>query len=593
MAITPRDKKELDQIYSDYSTKYEGRKEDYFALLHLTKKFKISVNEAAPCVAFGGRDYGIDAYWIDRQGRNLYLFQFKWSEDHNQFKESLDRISKDGFDVIFGERSPDPNQNDVIHRLKADLFEHQSLIDRVFMHFVFKGDTDAVERSTGLADRQETLENKRHLVRHFFDDRSVDLRVDFISDIPKPGAPAIQARFEIGFSDTVCRTTADGKRAMYLGFVPLVDLHQIHKTIGQRFFSRNIRSGLSENTPPNRKIREALSDIVIRCKEMPEVFTFNHNGVTLAAERLEMQDGTATITVPRVLNGAQTLNSFAKFIEDSEAVLSSTERQDLLQRITVVAKVVIDDPSSDFITRVTISNNQQNPIEPWHLRANDRIQCDLQDRFAEQLRIFYSRQENAFQNMTWEELEELEITETKDLRIRPLAQTFLAVQGEIDRMSRLREVFEQQKWYEDCFRGSYLKGDPRRIILAYKVGLVLGTVMRKLEERAAQWLEYAITRSRNLTWAMLIQGMLNDEHHLRDLLELYGNDLRKAADFKEYLGTLAIGKIYPVVNAVLKADEGYKSKISEERYSFLRTKELFRRCMDEAYNRYEWSKKNF
>src|SRR5712692_10050285 len=93
MAIALRDKRELEQLYSDYRAKYEGAKEDYFALLYLTKKFGLPVEQAAGLVAFGNRDYGIDAYYVDRPARNLYLFQFKWSEDHNLFKESMERLT--------------------------------------------------------------------------------------------------------------------------------------------------------------------------------------------------------------------------------------------------------------------------------------------------------------------------------------------------------------------------------------------------------------------------------------------------------------------------------------------------------------------
>jgi hypothetical protein len=593
MAIALRDKRELDQLYSDYRAKYEGSKEDYFALLYLTKKFGLPLEQAAGLVAFGNRDYGIDAYYVDRAARNLYLFQFKWSEDHNLFKESMDRLAAPGMDVIFGRSHVDPEQNEVIHRLKADLFEHQALIERVFIQFVFKGDATAVERSQGLEGRQEALENKQHLVRQFFNERPVELRVDFISDIVGRGPPPVPDTFHVGFHDTVCVKTKDGKQAMHLGFVPLIDLFTIYKALGQKFLSRNIRAGLSADTPPNRKIRQALGDIVIRCILPPEVFTFHHNGVTLAAEKLEVSNGKATITVPRVLNGAQTLNTFRKFMEESEALVSAPDRKALVEAIQVVAKIVVDNPSGDFVTQVTIANNQQNPVEPWHLRANDKVQCDLQDRFVEQLGIFYSRLENSFQSMTWEELEVIEVTDTRDLRIKPLAKTFLAAQGEIDRMSRLHEVFEQARWYEDCFRDAYLKCDPRRIILGYKIGLVLNPIMRQVEARCAQWLEYAIRRARNLVWAMLIQGMLNDDAHLPGLLDSHGSDLRKSQDFKDNMITLATNKVYIIINNVLKNDEGYKSKIADAKYSFLTTKELFRRCMDEAYNRYGWSKKNF
>jgi hypothetical protein len=157
----------------------------------------------------------------------------------------------------------------------------------------------------------------------------------------------------------------------------------------------------------------------------------------------------------------------------------------------------------------------------------------------------------------------------------------------------MREVFEQTRWYKECFRESFLKCDPRRIVLGYKIGLVLSPIMKRIEEHSAQWLQYPIARARNLVWALLIQGVLNDERNLPDLLESYGCDLRKAADFKEYLAGLGTNKVYLPINGVLKNDAGYKAKINDEKYSFLRTKELFRRCMDEAHSRFLWTKRSF
>ena len=78
MSITARDQQELAQLHAEYSPKYKGSKEDYFALLYLTKKFNLRVEDAVGQVAFGNNDYGFDAYHIDREGRNLYLYQFKW-----------------------------------------------------------------------------------------------------------------------------------------------------------------------------------------------------------------------------------------------------------------------------------------------------------------------------------------------------------------------------------------------------------------------------------------------------------------------------------------------------------------------------------
>ena len=108
MPITKHDKQELDQIYNDFGEQYGGCKNDYFALLYMTKKFRCRADEIAHQVAFGGNDYGLDGYYIDPVARNLYLYQFKWSENHNLFKESMEQLAKKGMERFFGTPLADP-----------------------------------------------------------------------------------------------------------------------------------------------------------------------------------------------------------------------------------------------------------------------------------------------------------------------------------------------------------------------------------------------------------------------------------------------------------------------------------------------------
>ncbi|HVX15908.1 MAG TPA: AIPR family protein [Pirellulales bacterium] len=592
MPITKHDKQALDQIYSDWSAKYKGRAEDYFAFLYLTKKFKCEVEDIANEVCFGGCDYGIDAYRIDRAARNLYLFQFKWSENHNLFKESMERLAKDGLERVFGSPLADPNQNEMLNTLRAELYECKSLIDRVLIHFVFKGDIEATENSEGLAYRRENLESKIHLLHSFFGRTDVELAVEFVSD--RRQAPAVKPAesHSISFTDSSCIRSDDGKREMHVGFLPMMDLYRIYRSLGQRFLDRNIRSGLSADNPPNRKIREALADIVLKQKSPPDVFSFNHNGVTLAAEQLHSIDGRAVVNVPRLLNGAQTITSLAQFLQDNEGHPGLANGAPALESIRLLAKIVIDDPSSDFVTQVTICNNRQNPVEAWNLRANDRIQCDLHDRLKEQVGVFYSRQENAFRNYSADELEEMgyDSSVQRDMRIRPLAQTLLAIQGEIARMSKLPDVFENQKQYEDTFRDAYLHCDARKIVLAYKVGLVLKDPIQRLEEVATQKIRYALPKARNLTWALIIQALLNDPK-LADLLDEYGTGLKKENAFREHLRRLASSRLLPILKEVLAKPE-HVERMANEKYDFLRTKEVFNQCKDVAYDKFGWTKKS-
>jgi hypothetical protein len=506
------------------------------------------------------------------------------------FKESLERLTKDGMERIFGNPLQDAEQNEYLRYLKADLREHQALIDRVYIQFVFKGSLETAENSAGLSDRLENLQNKKYLFEKVFGTRQVELIPEFVSDVRLPPPPPSIDTFTISFVERVSVQISDSDKTLYVGFITLMDLHRMHQSLGRKFFDRNIRAGLSADNPPNRKIREALADIVLKQNDPPEVFTFNHNGITLAAEQVVFRDGQAIIKVPRLLNGAQTVTSIAKFIKDNEGSPALKANQQSLESVRVLAKVVVCDPQSDFVTNVTICNNRQNPVDPWNLRANDRIQCDLQDKLKEDVGIFYSRQENAFSNLSDAELQEMGIEDTRDVRIKPLAQTFCAIQGEIDRLSRLSEIFENPKYYEDTFRDSYLKCDARKIVLAYKVHLVLNSPMQRLDERAPGKLAYPISRARNLVWALLIQGLLNDSK-LQDNLERFGYTLAKEADFRELLKGIASGKVLPILKEVL-ADDGYQQKIDEEKYSFLRTKEIFRRCMDAAYDKYGWTKRS-
>ena len=590
MAITKRDQQHLDQIHTDLNRKYGGVKEDYFPILYLEKKFKLNPDDVVNRVAFGNNDYGIDSYHVDREGRNLYLYQFKWSEDHNLFKQSLERLAKDGIERIFGDPLQDPDQNELLRQLKADIYEHQSLIDRVYVQFVFKGDVEAADNSAGLRDRRENLENKKWLIEKYFSPRKVEFIFGFVSDKPTPPPRNAPDSHTIAFSEKASIETVDGDRKLYVGFVSIMDLYKMYQSLGNKFFNRNIRAGLSADNPPNRKIREALTLIVLRKQESATTFTFNHNGVTLAVENIEFEDGHARIKVPRLLNGAQTVTSISKFIEDNESSPTFQENKGILDSVKVLAKIVESDPYSDFVTNVTICNNQQNPVDPWNLRANDRIQCDLQDKFREQVGIFYSRQENAFQNLSDSDLQELGIEDSRDIQIKRLAQTFLAIQGEVDKMSRLPEVFETHKVYSETFRESYLNADARKIILAYKILLVLNSPMKRLDEISPKKIAYAISRARNLICALLVQATLNDPK-LPNLADLYGNGLAKEADFREYIQRLASSRILSVLKEVL-SDKAYMQKIESEKYTFLRSKEVYRRCMDVAYDKYNWTRKS-
>jgi len=584
MGIT---KQALDQAFADFKGKYGGLKEDYFALLYLADEFKKPAEEIAHQVAFGNNDFGLDGFHFDADRRNLYLFQFKWSDNYSLFKESLSRLTNAGIERVFGNPTQAPSQNEMLLQLKACVHENQAIIDRVLIHFIFNGDPEVAEGSAVLQALREDLEKKKHIIDDFFAPRDVTLSFQYLSNETKKKRPQVikkTHRYTVEFPQAVEAHGADGQ-LMHVGFVSLLDLHAMHVEMQQRLFERNIRAGLTGERPVNRAIRAALEK-VLKAEADPSDFVFHHNGVAIFAERVDIKDGRATITEPRILNGAQTVTSVAAFVEQFEANPLLKERRDRLALVRVLLKL-ISRSDDGFVTAVTINTNRQNPVDPANLRANDRIQLDLQDKFQDDLKIYYARQEGSFEALTDEDLEERGIDQYKSIGIKELAKALLAAQGEIDKISRLTDVFEQEPLYKATFREAYLRSDARKLLLAYKIQLQLRRIVQEIVEKGEAKYAY-LGRARNLVWALLIQGLFNDPK-LPMLLEQFGTRLVMETDFKEHLKTIASTRVRFILKEAFK-DARYVELLREEKYSFLRTKATFQRCMDAAYQKYKWTK---
>ena len=586
MSITRRD---LEQEYAALKAQYGGRKEDYFALLYLMREFEKSPDQVARHIAFGddGAE-GINAFHVDVNRRNLYLFQFQWSGQHQAFKEPLRRLAREGMERIFGPAPEVPGL--LLAELRDRLHEDQAVIDKVLIHFIYNGAPSDADQSAVLDALREDLEAKKHLIDRCFDGRNVTLTFQFISNEARSARAGSHARtthrYELSLPQAIASQTETGEQ-LHVGFVRVLDLYQMFREMGQRLFERNIRAGLDPDGRINKKIRTALADVVDG-KAPASAFVFNHNGITLAAEHIEIEGPQAHVTEPRVLNGAQTITSLAKFIESYDMEQAPAEHGTRLEAVRVLAKIVTRAPQP-FITAVTINTNRQNPVEPANLRASDSIQLELQDKFRNELDgLLYERQESLFKSLSEQEMIEqgFDPTQSRAIEIKRLAKTFLASQGEVDRMSRLNEVFETESQYRACFAEKHLKCDARRILLAYKIQYRLSKVAREINETAKGC--WYVPRAKNLLWALLVQGVLNHSK-LAAWIEAYGSSLRTEATFTQELLSLGVGKVRHVIRKAV-SDPKYKEQLDAERFSFLRTKALYTHCIEVAEERYGWTK---
>lgn len=579
--------RQVDQVFSDLRATYGGVREDYFGLLYLEKEHGVPREKALNQIALGGHDYGIDGFHFDEQRRNLYLFQFKYSESYGQFKGSLQRLIDDGLERIFVKPNKDDLKNQLLLQLRSCLVENRALIDQVCFRFVFTGDPEEAERSQALDKLREDLENKKYFVEQFFEGQSVRVVVEFRSATGRVGSvrtPRQNTTFKVPLSTPIAVVGPDGEQ-MYVTFIRVMDLHRMHKDLGARFFDSNIRYGLGESQYVNRAITKALKQIVLDKSEDPAVFAFNHNGITLFAEQVEEVDGKWNLTSPRLLNGAQTVTSIASFREDNKDNPRLAEGQGAFNEIRVPCKVITH-ADQKFVTRVTVNNNRQNPVEAWNLHANDLIQLELQDKFRNDIGIYYERQENAFDQLGTEDLEEYGITEeSKAIQMLKLTQTFLLTDGLISRLSEMRRVFEDDKVYDQVFRQARLKADSRQVLLCYKVQFRLRKLAYEIAQKGQQKYWF-ISKARNLLWALLCQGLLNHEN-LEELAEQHGRSMTVPADFTDLLTWLATARVRPLLSELMN-DRDYVQKIEEQNLGFLRTDRAFEKCIHNAYKKWHW-----
>jgi len=98
-----------------------------------------------------------------------------------------------------------------------------------------------------------------------------------------------------------------------------------------------------------------------------------------------------------------------------------------------------------------------------------------------------------------------------------------------------------------------------------------------------------IHRSRYLLWALICQGLLNQDD-LETLADQHGKSMAIAAEFTELLGRIATTRVRLLLSALMD-DREYRDKVAEGNLSFLRTDRAFERCMEIAHSRWKWDHK--
>lgn len=313
-----------------------------FALRHVCG---ITEQVAAQAVIDDFGDSGVDAIHYQASTQTLYLVQGKLKqskefkqEDALPFVEGIRRLLKQDF-VDFNENV----QNRA--REIEDALENCSRIELIVAHigagistnaekallYLLKDQTHGEERFSSMPINYDAACVKRDLLaQNAYAPVDTDVFIDKCQSIEEP-------------------------HKTYFGLIQLDELANLHKKYGDALYEKNIRTFLGHKTNVNASIRQTLQDD-------PASFFFLNNGIAALCKEIERKGPSRAHGGKRllrirglsVINGAQTIASAARFLEENaDADISKAQVS-----VTLISTAVED----EFGRMVTRARNHQNPV---------------------------------------------------------------------------------------------------------------------------------------------------------------------------------------------------------------------------------------
>jgi hypothetical protein len=570
-------------------TNFGRTDEDNFAPWWLQQKFKLSDEEATMLCSDGNFDFGIDAFHIqDKPDKTvLSLIQAKYTEDINQIKKGVTDITRfipSLSKVLKGLQSDNFQENILIKRLRPrvsgiEILDHKPLEIDAYVICLNNLNPELRENkiSSNRADLFKTFETEIENPNIAFTlaIKGIESLIENDTvEVRRPSKP-----FEIHFNGS---DEIDMDNSSFLsGFGKLSDLVSLYGQKGNQLFDKNVRLFLygkkNETKGPAGKIKETL-DLINNGKFPAEKFAFLHNGVTIYSTKVNPQRETKTIelTNPSVLNGCQTIKSSFFFYQD--AVSKNKLNLEQWNKIPISIRIVATN-DKELWREVAEANNRQNSMSAAALRANDEIQIHLENEFKD-LKIFYERQEGAFENISRDNREKFEEEYCNSIKepiyIDTLAQTIVcASELALSYSTRVNEVFESKKLYDKVFSNKNLY-NLRFLILAHNIRRVVEYAIRNAIPGNASkiYADFRGVKYRELFTRLVLKVILKNKW-ADDYIEGYGNIVLSGQ------GKIA-GNLVEELRQIIKSSD---SPILQK------TSEIYRRY-NEYSEKYVWEKQD-
>ena len=461
------------------------------AFIHLYLKVKCgmaSFLERHDFITEGTQDGGVDAYYIDRENKKIYLIQSKFRTTKDKFEKGKitanDLVRMEVQKILKGEEK-DSRGTPFSAKIIKFQKEWSKISDQAYYKYVViilgnleNYSDDQIKRIIDNSDYEVFDFNRTYKELVFplcsgtyYDPKEIRITIDLVNKEQSTLKQKISTNL--------------GEFPIRVIFVPTKEIGRIMSRYKNAILKYNPRNFLSlSNNKVNRKIMGSIIN------NNANDFAIYNNGITIIADSFELTESTGTKNVgqiimlnPQIINGGQTAYVLSKIYEDQrEQDYSVFDGKEVMLKVIILTSK--KDLNIDFIEQISNATNQQTRVEEADRRSNDKIQLSVEEALFDTFGYFYERKKGEFYNG----IDRKYIDKNLVVNRYSFLKAYLAWQGDASnaRRSGMETMFKEKR-FKDIMK-KY--ADFKKMFFAYKVLINIETVEKTKEHKFGPSMKY-------------------------------------------------------------------------------------------------------
>lgn len=392
----------------------------------------------------GPQDGGIDAYFIDKETRDIVFIQSKFRTNEQNFEnkeiEFTELLSMDVNNIISGEETNDDEvqYNPKILKMQQEIQKIEDIgrydYSVIILANIKEKNEKFLRRLTGgnkveVFNFEKTYENLVFPVvsGSFFNADEIRINLSLANKEGGEGRISYTVNTEL----SICN--------ILVTFVPLIEIAKILHKYKNSVLKYNPRCFLGLN---NNQVNPQIANTV-ESKHTNEFALFN-NGITILSDDTQINSqiakkdtGQLIITNPQIINGGQTAFTLASLYENCE----TTEDYNIFHEKEVLVKIITfikdqQDGQTDeeivqkkikLIESLSKATNEQSTVNEINRRSNESVLVNFQNSIYRDFGLFLNRKQGEF----YEGIKKKYISKKQTIELSNFIRISASIRGDV------------------------------------------------------------------------------------------------------------------------------------------------------------------